>query len=862
VSTPVRQQYLGLKAIYPDALLFFRLGDFYEMFDGDAQIAARELQLTLTAREFAKGERTPMAGVPYLHAEGYIARLIARGYRVAVADQIGDPKLAKGLVERRIVRLVTPGTIQDPQLLEAGRNNYLAAVLIQGDAAGLAYTDITTGEFTVEQVVGEPIEQTLYQELLRVAPAECLWPLDGEQEVLNPVQEIPDLPPVTPARQVPLLPPGCVGTAFSREHFSLEAARTRLDTLLGRQALDGQPYARFTLAVAAAGALIAYLEHTQQAAVPRLRAPVLYRSQDHMVLDAATRRNLEILQTMRGGEPAGSLLAVLDRTHTPMGSRLLRRWLNAPLVVLAPLLRRQQAVRAIAENTSLRLRLIEALSGIGDIDRLVSRAQQGNATPRELLALARALERVRMVRTALGMGQHEEDAPFEPSGATLSALHAALHPCDEVTALARAAFVDDPPAGVSEGGFVRAGFDPAIDALDEDSRDTREWLAALEARERTRTGIRTLKVVYTRVFGYALEIGKSALSQVPPEYVRKQTVAGGERYVTTELKQREAQLLHVQEQRTALEYQVLEQVRAAVAAQAEQLLHTADAVAQVDVYVSFAVVALEGQYVCPVLDEGDSVEIEAGRHPVVEVTQRDVSFVPNDTQLDAQQRLIVLTGPNMAGKSTYLRQVALIVLLAQVGSLVPARGAHVGLVDRIFTRVGAQDDLAAGQSTFMVEMAETSAILRACTPRSLLILDEIGRGTSTYDGLAIAQAVLEYLHDEPGHRAKTIFATHYHELTALAEQRAHVVNYRMAVLEEGDRVVFLRRVVRGGADKSYGIHVAELAGLPRQVVQRARTLLQQYEKTGQGSKQARRRVRETSEEMQLPLFTAGGDEDA
>ena len=863
MSTPVRQQYLALKAIHPDALLFFRMGDFFEMFDTDAETAARELQLTLTAREFVKGVRTPMAGFPHHSADVHIARLLERGFRVAIAEQIGDPKAAKGLVERRVVRLITPGTILDPQLLESGRNNYLAAILVQEGAAGIAYADISTGEFVLSQVTGDPVERSLQQELLRICPVECIWPLDGMQSILeganlpaSPEESATDLPAV----REPVRIPGCVFTAFPREHFGLDAATASLTALLLNSApLEEQPYAPFTLAVAAAGALLAYLQHTQHAALPMLRQPVLYRATEHMMLDAPTRRNLELLQTMRGGAPVGSLLAVLDRTRTPMGSRLLRRWLNAPLVVLGPLLRRQHAVATITGSTQLRLRLLESLGGIGDIDRIVSRAQQGNATPRELLSLARTLERLHQLRGALGTlhGELSSDGTLELSlsGATLEAILAALDSCDELIGLIRAAFVEDPPAVVSDGGFVQTGYDPAIDAIDEGSREAREWLAGLEASERARTGIRTLKVVYNRIFGYALEVNKSSLAQVPQDYVRKQTVATGERYVTPELKQREAQLLHAQERRTALEYEVLERVRMMVAAQAERMLRSADAVAQLDVYVSFATVALEQQYCCPELDEGDSLSIEEGRHPVVEVTQRDISFVPNDTVLNASQRLVVLTGPNMAGKSTYLRQVALIVLLAQVGSFVPASRAHIGLVDRIFTRVGAQDDLAGGQSTFMVEMAETSAILGACTPRSLLILDEIGRGTSTYDGLAIAQAVLEYLHDDPGHRAKTIFATHYHELTSLADRRPHVVNFRMEVLEEGERVVFLRRVVPGGADKSYGIHVAQLAGVPSQVVRRARALLAEFEQNGQVPRSARRRIREVGDDLQLPLFS-------
>ncbi|MGH2411722.1 MAG: DNA mismatch repair protein MutS, partial [Chloroflexota bacterium] len=568
-----------------------------------------------------------------------------------------------------------------------------------------------------------------------------------------------------------------------------------------------------------------------------------------------------LTHTMRGGAPSGSLLAVLDRTRTPMGSRLLRRWLAAPLVVPAPLKRRQAAVTRLVEGTALRLRVLEALAGIGDIDRVVSRAQQGQATPRELIALCRALDRSWTLRSVLAGAprtEPSEAASLYPTGATLDACREALDSSDPLVALIRAALVDEPPATTGEGGFVRPGYQEDVDAVDVGSREAREWMAGLETAERIRTGIRSLKVVYSRVFGYAIEVSKSNLAQVPDDYVRKQTVAGGERYVTVELKQRESQLLQAREQRLRLELAVLEDLRARVAARAEHLLRGADAVGQIDVYAAFAVVALEREYCKPDLDEGDALIIEAGRHPVVEVTQREVAFVPNDTALDASGRIAVLTGPNMAGKSTYLRQVALIVLLAQVGSYVPALAARIGLVDRIFTRVGAQDDLAAGQSTFMVEMAETSAILAGCTPRSLLILDEIGRGTSTYDGLAIAQAVIEYLHDDPGHRAKTIFATHYHELTALAEQRPHVRNFRMEVLEEGSQVVFLRRVAPGSADRSYGVHVAELAGLPRSVVHRARQLLRGFEAAAPEARSTRRRIQESTTQMQLALFEPAG----
>jgi DNA mismatch repair protein MutS len=858
VSSAVRRQYLELKAIHPEALLFFRLGDFYELFDADAELASRVLQLTLTSREFSKGERSPMAGVPHAHVDTHIGRLVERGYLVAVAEQVGDPRSAKGLVERRIMRVVTPGTVRDPGLLEGNRNNYLAAVLPHGQAAGIAYADITTGEFILQQVQAEPLEPALKRELDRIAPAEVLWPYAAVQEPLRAEEatlvEAEDLP--IPAASASLGVSSAVMTTFPAHFFAEEPARSRLIALAGSGAAAA-PWSPYGLAIGAAGALLHYLEHTQPGSLPILRPPVFFRASDHMTLDAATRRNLELTHTMRGGAPSGSLLAVLDRTRTPMGGRLLRRWLSAPLVVPTPLLRRQGAVRDLVENTALRLRMLDMLAGMSDIDRVVCRAQQGNATPRELIALCKALDRLGSLKRILADWEGSagiDGSGLEASGDTLAACGGALHASADLVGEIRSALVDEPPLSVSEGGFIRSGYAEDIDTVDSGSKEAREWMAALETSERARTGIRSLKVVYSRVFGYAIEITKSNLAQVPEEYVRKQTIAGGERYITVELKQKESLLLQAKEQRLRLEMEVLEDLRARVSARADRLLRAADAIGQIDVYGSLAAVALERDYCRPDLDEGDVIAIAEGRHPVVEVTQREVAFVPNDTLLDAASRIAVLTGPNMAGKSTYLRQVALIVLLAQVGSYVPARSARIGLCDRIFTRVGAQDDLAAGQSTFMVEMTETSAILAECTPRSLVILDEIGRGTSTYDGLAIAQAVIEYLHDDPGHRAKTIFATHFHELTALADQRPYARNFRMEVLEEGGGVVFLRRVVPGGADRSYGVHVAELAGIPRPVIHRARQLLRGFEAAAPSARAAQRRLRDTVPPLQSALF--------
>ena len=831
MSTPIRNQYLRQKAQFPGSIMFFRLGDFYEMFDDDALTGARELELTLTSREFGKGERAPMCGVPYHAAENYIARLVSRGYKVAICEQIGDPRTSKGLVEREVVRVVTPGTAVEPALLDPRRNRYLAAAIVKGDEAGVAYADVTTGEISTMTLRGRPVESLVERELARVAPAEILWPrVEGQDE-----------PPVA-------IPDAFV-TPYEQRYFSFPVAARCIATHYGLRSLDGQPYAGLPLAVGAAGALLAYLAQTQRALLPQLRPIALHAPENHMILDGPTRRNLEIDHTMRGGAVEGSLLWVLDRTKTAMGARLLRRWVSNPLLKLAPLRERQEAVAALVEQTALRQKLTAGLERLPDLERLTSKVLQGTATPRDLVALRTALERAEALRETL-RGPDGSDGMEADGAMSLAGLIAGLDPCAEAREEVARAIADDPPVTIGEGKFIRPGYSDDLDGIHEGVKDAREWVAGLERVEKERTGIRSLRVAYNKVFGYYIEVSNANRDLVPDNYIRKQTLVGAERYITPDLKEREAQILSADERRIALELNLLAGLRERIAAHAPRLLRTAEALAGLDVYAGLAALAVERDYVRPTLDEGTRIAVSGGRHPVVEVAQRETPFVHNDVTLDTEsEQVVILTGPNMSGKSCFLRQTALIVLLAQIGSFVPAQQAHVGLVDRIFTRVGAQDDIATGHSTFMVEMVETATILHSCTPRSLLILDEVGRGTSTYDGVAIAQAIVEHLHDTPRRAAKTVFATHYHELNRLATKLSRVRNYRMDVLEEGDEVVFLRKVVPGGADKSYGIYVAELAGLPREVLRRAQQILRELERTAASDRAA-------LDSLQLSFFAA------
>lgn len=848
LHSPIRTQYLSIKHQYPDALIFFRLGDFYETFDTDAEVVARELEITLTKREWGRGERSPMAGVPHHASDGYIARLIAKGYRVAVVEQMTEPT-GKGLVEREVARIVTPGTVVDPAMLATRRNNYLAAVTLTREGFGLAYVDITTGEFCCTQcVVGDPTT-ALAQELSRIGAVEVLVeaPARARTDVralkLTPEEDGQGEPlddDGLPAWIAAIAPFAGHITPLDARDFAERPAHTRLQDHFQVATLEGFGCEKLLLAVRAAGAILAYLKLTQRDALDQLTTLSTYAVDRYMILDAYTRRNLELFESGRERGAKGSLFWVLDQTKTPMGSRLLRRWLGQPLLDLAELQARHVSVDYWLERPLDRARLRESLRQVGDLERLANRVLQRIANPRDLIGLALGLRATEHLVATLA------DTPIDP--------------CADVAAMIEAAIVDEPPVLIADGGIIRPGYAPELDDIHEKSRGAREWIAALEATERARTGIANLKVSFNKVFGYFIEITNSQVSRAPADYIRKQTVTNAERYITPSLKEYEALVLNAQDRSTKLEYEIFTKLRSDLATiHAERIIETARAIATLDVLSAFAEVAERNNYVRPELDNGSRIHIVAGRHPVIEQTQREVPFVPNGIDLanDATQ-LMLITGPNMSGKSTIMRQTALIVLMAQVGCFVPAEAAAIGLVDRIFTRIGAQDDLATGQSTFMVEMVETANILRHATTRSLVILDEIGRGTSTYDGLAIARAIVEYLHQHPRCGAKTLFATHYHELVEVARRLPHVAPHTIAVTEEDGHVVFLRTLIPGGADRSYGVHVAQLAGIPRAVLKRAEDVLADLERLGDANhrRQAMRQPAPDPElTIQMSLFT-------
>ena len=818
VDTPLMQQYRDIKARYPQTILFFRMGDFYEMFEDDARLAARELGLTLTTRNNGGAAEVPLAGVPVKAAAEYLRRLVGKGHRVAICEQVEDPKLAKGLVRREVVETVTPGSVLADDWVAQKRNNYLVAVEPRGGAPGLAALDLTTGEFVLELV--EP--QDLSAALARYEPPEVLLPA---------------------GTRCPL-PEGA--TVTEREAWEFDAELAREDLLRGFRlaSLDGLGVAVADRpALGAAGALMRYARELKPGDLPHVARPRIVRRGDVVPLDEMTRRNLELVEPLRPGTAGATLLEVLDGTVTPMGARLLRRWLLAPLVDPAAINARLDAVAVLAADTRGRDRLREALDGVRDVERLAGRAALGRATPRELGALRDSIRRLPDARAALdGVEGRERAALLEQAADRFELLQ------DLGDELARA-LVDRPPAQLADGDAIRPGHDQALDEL-KDARDGgKQYIASLQARERERTGIPSLKVGFNKVFGYYIEVTNPHKARVPPDYERRQTLTGAERYVTPELKEYEAKVLGAEERIAARETELIDALRRVVAAAIGRIQETAGLLAGLDVWAALADLAHRDAYVRPEVNDAFVIHLEGSRHPVVERMMPREAFIPNDVLLDEAARVVLLTGPNMAGKSTLLRQVGLCVLLAQMGAFVPARRAVVGVVDRLFTRVGASDNLVAGQSTFMVEMSETSAILHGATARSLILLDEIGRGTSTYDGVAIAWAVTEFLHNTLG--AKTIFATHYHELTQLTEELAHARNFNVAVREVGDEIVFLHRLEPGGADRSYGIHVGRLAGLPTPVVARAWQVLQLLEA---GHHVARQPAPRPPDAAQLGLF--------
>jgi DNA mismatch repair protein MutS len=835
MMTPMRRQYLQIKKQYPDAIVLFRLGDFYETFDGDAEIVSRVCDIMLTSRPVGKNQRVPLAGVPYHSADAHIARLIGAGHKVAIVEQVGGGVSShlrsemsrgsgertvagtpmQGIVHREVTRVVTPGTLVEPSLLETGCNNYLAACVVESGVAGLAYADVSTGEFAATEIHSQEPLVKLGEELARLQPAELLAPNPCSEHVAQP------------------LPPGTTVTPYDGWHFDLETAHRALADQFEVATLDGFGLGGKPQAVRAAGALIQYLIETQRGALANFTCVVSYQPDRFMVLDATTRRNLEITQTMRNGSVVGSLLGLLDTTVTPMGARQLRQWLQQPLLDVAAIRRRLDAVEQLVHDTALRTELRTELKGVADLERLTSRAVQGIIRPREMLALGRSLRAVPRLRQGISGAASRPDGKDDTGGIPLlQSFATALEPCSDIAVLIQQAIAEDAPASATTPGVIRRGFSDELDQVLYGAREAKEWIAGLEERERKRAGIKNLRVGFNRVFGYYIEVSKSHLGAVPPEYERKQTIVNGERFVTHDLKEFESRVLDAEEQQLDIEMRVYQEVCAQVAAAAPRLLATAQAMAGLDTCATLADVATHNNYVRPFLADDSRIEIIGGRHPVVElVTANDVlpQFIPNDTRMSEEEAVLVITGPNMSGKSTYLRQVALICLMAQMGSYVPAERAHIGVVDRIFTRIGAEDIIHAGQSTFMVEMVETANILHHAGSRSLLILDEVGRGTSTYDGISIAWAVVEYIHNHPNLHSRTLFATHYHELTNLASVLPRVRNYSVAVSENGGKVVFLHRIVPGGADRSYGIHVAQLAGLPRPVVNRAAEILAQME---------------------------------
>ena len=808
--SPMMQHYLDTKKEYSDCVLFYRLGDFYEMFYEDAEIVSRELELTLTGKDCGQEQRAPMSGIPYHAAEGYIAKLIEKGYKVAICEQVEDPKTAKGIVKREVIRVVTPGTVIESNLLEEKKNNYIMSIYKSGMYFGIAVCDITTGEFLSTQIVEHNNFARLMDEISRYSPAELIV----SEMMFQSKTEIDKI----------------------RERFKVYISQENEEFFDGEyellsgmysfvndrnEALSDKDLAEKKLAIYAINALLKYLEDTQKTGLDHINTIKIYNTTRYMALDINARRNLELTEKMRDKSKKGTLLWVLDKTSTSMGGRLLRRWLNDPLIDKTEINDRLDAVEEMKNSIILRGDVVDALKKVYDIERLAGKIAYGSANGRDLISLKNSVKQLPDIKHILA----------STGSGMLKNIYENMDTLEDVFELIDKAIVEDPPIGVKDGGLIKIGYNPEIDKLKSATTDGKKWLIDLETREKEETGIKNLKIGFNKVFGYFLEVTKSNLSMVPERYIRKQTLANAERYITEELKQLENQLLGAEEKVVILEYNAFVEIRDAVEKEIQRIQKTANLISELDVIASFATVAEDMNYVKPTVDDGGIIDIKEGRHPVIEKMVSTSNFVPNDTYLDKNDnRLAIITGPNMAGKSTYMRQVALITLMAQVGSFVPASEARIGIVDKIFTRVGASDDLSMGQSTFMVEMMEVATILKEATKDSLVILDEIGRGTSTYDGLSIAWAVAEFIADKEKCGAKTLFATHYHELTELENKIEGVKNYSVAVKEKGEDIIFLRKIVDGGTDESYGVHVARLAGVPQIVTQKANEILKSLER--------------------------------
>ena len=823
--TPMMQQYMAIKEQYKDCILFYRLGDFYEMFYDDALTASRELEITLTGKNCGQEERAPMCGVPYHAVDVYLNKLVAKGYKVAICEQAEDPKQAKGIVKREVIRIVTPGTNLSQQALDEGRNNYLMCLVYDNNQFGLAITDISTGDFYTTEVA---TLKELYDEIHRFSPSEIICN-DSFYMSGASLDDFKDRLHVSVSTLDTWYMDEAVSVQKIKEHFKVAS-------------LDGLGLTDFPSGTLAVGALLLYLYETQKNTLDNLTKITPYRSGGYMIIDSATNRNLELIETLREKQKKGSLLWVLDKTKTAMGARLMRNWIEQPLIEKKKITARQDAVEELYNDMITREEIREYLNAVYDLERLVTRISYRTANPRDLIAF----------KTSLGMIPPVKQLLSQAKSAELKEIDERMDCLEDIYDLIEKSIQDEPPIMIREGGMIKEGYNEDVDKFRLSRTEGKTWLAELEAREKEKTGIKNLRVRYNKVFGYYLEVTNSYKELVPEDWTRKQTLANAERYITPELKELEDMILGAEDKLAALEYDIYCEVRDSIGEQVVRIQETAKAIAHLDVLASLACVAQSNDYVRPSINTKGVIDIQGGRHPVVEKMNNNQMFIDNDTYLDNKNhRISIITGPNMAGKSTYMRQSALIVLMAQIGSFVPAKSANIGIVDRIFTRVGASDDLASGQSTFMVEMTEVANILRNATSRSLLILDEIGRGTSTFDGLSIAWAVVEHISNPKLLGAKTLFATHYHELTELEGKLDSVNNYCIAVREQGDDIIFLRKIIRGGADKSYGIQVARLAGVPDSVIDRAKEISSWLEETDVTDKAKNLQVRTSAKKKEV-----------
>jgi len=843
MSTPLMRQYRKIKAQYPDAIVLFRMGDFYETFEEDAKITAKVLGIALTKRANGAAADVPLAGFPHHALDTYLPKLVKAGYKVAICEQLEDPKLAKGIVKRDVIEIVTPGVAVSDKLLDNRANNFVCALFFKGDKVGVAFADVSTGEFYATEVKIDELSNLLDT----ITPSEILYSKSHKDIIEQVFGEIQ----VRPAF-----------TKLEDWVFKYDYAFEILTGHFQTQSLKGFGIDDLEIGIISAGAVLHYLQDTQRTKLVHIKRISRFDVSDYMILDPATKRNLEIAVSYLGETTYGTLFSVIDRTQTPMGARLLKRWVLRPLKKLEPIQKRLEAVKELYENSKLRKELKEILAEIGDIERLISRiairahlpGTTGRANPRDMISLKESLKKIPKIRSLLA----------EVKSETLQKIYKLLNPLENIVALIESAIVDDPPATVADGGVIRDGYNPELDELRYISRSSKEFIASLQQKERERTGIPSLKIDYNSVFGYYIEITKAHLDKVPQDYIRKQTLVNAERFITPELKEYEEKIFTAEEKMAALETELFNQLREKISEYTESIQKNAQLIAMLDCFVSLSEVAVENNYTCPIVDESDVIEIKEGRHPVVEkILPPGEKFVPNDVRLDnSENQILIITGPNMSGKSVFLRQVGLIVLLAQIGSFVPASYARIGIVDRIFTRVGASDNIAGGESTFLVEMHEMANILNNATPHSLILLDEVGRGTSTFDGISIAWAITEYLHENPRVRAKTIFATHYHELNELAELYPRIKNFKADVREVGDKVIFLHKIVPGYADHSYGIEVAKMAGLPKEVTDRAKEILanlEQKELTPQGKVKKKISKEALMQKFQISLFELNDD---